>query len=48
MTPVEALELLDRAAAAVPCSRADHVKLVEAVNVLAAVVKPPEPPPIED
>lgn len=34
MTPTEALELLDRATAAVAGTRADHQAIVEALKVL--------------
>lgn len=38
MTPHEALDLLDEAAATLHLDRHDHLRLIEAVEVLRAVV----------
>ena len=34
MTPQEAIALLDRAVSAMTLTRADHIKLIEAVKIL--------------
>jgi hypothetical protein len=41
MKPQEALELLDRAIAQLSANREVHVKLQEAITVLAEAIKPP-------
>jgi hypothetical protein len=41
MTPEEALDLLNRAAAMVPSDRDGHAKIIEAVNVLGEAIAPP-------
>lgn len=43
MTPLEALQILDQATAALHAPRSDHEKITEALRTLAAVVNPPEP-----
>lgn len=39
MTPQQALQILDSVTAQVPLNRADHAKVVEALNVLLALVQ---------
>lgn len=43
MTPAEALTVLDNAASQVPATRAQHVQIAQAVDVLRGVVAPEEP-----
>lgn len=42
MTPQEALEILKNASGLAPLTRGDHLRVMQAVNVLEPIIRDPE------